>query len=242
MIEINLMPDVKQELIKAQQVRAKVIAVSVAIGVISISVVALLAAYIFAVQSVRSSMADTAIENGSDSLNSVEDLSKTLTIQNQLTKIAALNDDKKISSRIFDVLNAIIPPAPNSVQISNLSVDTDLQTITIEGQAPNSYAAVEVFKKTIAGAQLRFTDSYNEKQELPLASNISTSNTSYGEDSSGNKVLRFTLSFNYITELFAPASKNISIAISINGNVTDSYLGVPQSIFVQRATDLTEGQ
>jgi len=241
MIEINLVPDVKQELIKAQRIRARVIAGSIFIAVLSVSIVTLLAIYVFTIQTVRSGMADTAIKQGSDKLNSVTDLSKTLTIQNQLTKISALNSSKNINSRVFDVLAAIIPPAPNDVQISSLLVDSATGVVTVDGQATNSYAAVEVFKKTIAGATLKYTDVDNKTQQLTLASSISTSNTSYGEDTSGTKVLRFTLSFVYAPELLSPSSKNISIAITTDGNVTDSFLGVPQSIFAVRATDLTEG-
>ena len=242
MIEINLVPDVKQELIKAERTRSTVITISILIGVISIAIVALLAFYVFMVQGVRSTLADNAIKDGSEQLASVEDLSKTLTIQNQLTKISILNSDKKIDSRIFDLLTAIVPPAPNDIQISTLSVDSSTNLITIDGQASNSYAAVEVFKKTIEGAQVKYTDSNNAEQEVTLASDISTSNTSYGEDSSGTKVLRFTLSFVYADELFSPASKNVSVVITTNGNATDSYLGVPTSVFADRATDLTEGQ
>jgi len=241
MIEINLIPDVKQELIRAQRIRSNVIAGSVFIGIVSIAVVTLLAVYVFTVQAVRSGLADASIKQGSNELANVEDLSKTLTIQNQLTKISALNENKKIDSRIFDLLTAIIPPAPNNVQFSNFAVDSVTNTITIDGQAANSYAAVEVFKKTIEGATFKYTDVSDAKQEITLASNISTSNTSYGEDSSGDKVLRFTLSFTYVPEMFSPAAKNISIVITTNGNVTDSYLGVPKSIFVDRAADITEG-
>lgn len=241
MIEINLVPDIKQELLRAQRTRARVITGSIFIGVVSIAIVTLLAIYVFTVQTIRSGLADASIKQGSDKLAAVTDLTKTLTIQNQLTKISALNSNKKIDSRIFDVLNAVIPPAPNTIQISDLVVDSNTGIVTIDGQAANSYAAVEVFKKTIEGATLKYTDEENTPQAIALASNISTSNTSYGEDTTGVKVLRFTISFTYTPELFSPASKDISIAITIDGNVTDSFLGVPKSIFVDRATDLTGG-
>ncbi len=242
MIEINLVPDVKQELIKAQRIRSTVIAASLLIGSISVAVVALLVMYIFTVQAVRGGLVDNAIKQGSDKLASVEDLSKVLTIQNQLTKISDLNSNKNIYSRIFDLLSSIIPPSPNDVQISNLKIDSTTDLITIEGQASNSYAAVEVFKKTIEGAKVRYTDSNNKAQEVTLASSISTSDTSYGEDSSGIKVLRFTISFVYAPELFSLASKNASVVITIKGNATDSYIDIPKSIFADRAKDLTEGQ
>jgi Tfp pilus assembly protein PilN len=241
MIEINLVPDIKQELLRAQRIRTRVIAGSILIGVVAIAIVTLLVIYVFTIQAIRSGLADASIKQGSDKLVAVTDLTKTLTIQNQLTKISALNSSKKIDSRIFDVLNAIIPPAPNAVQISNLGIDSSTGVITIDGQAANSYAAVEVFKKTIEGTTLKYTDENNTSQSVALASNISTSNTSYGEDTTGARVLRFTLSFTYVPELFSPASKNIAILITINGNVTDSFLGVPKSIFVDRAADITGG-
>ena len=237
MIEINLIPAVKQELIKVQRVRATVIAFSILIGLVAIAVVTLLAIYVFGVQTVRSVVADDAIKKGGQQLASVEDLSKTLTIQNQLTKLSTMHDEKKIDSRIFDVLLAIIPPVPNDIQISDLAVDSTAGTITMQGQAANSYAAAEVFRKTIEGAKVKYTSDTGD-QSVALASNVSTGDTSYGEDASGAKVLRFTLSFTYAKELFAPSSKNATVIIATQGNVTDSYLGVPKSISVDRATDL----
>jgi hypothetical protein len=241
MIEINLVPDVKQELIKAQRVRATVISFSIVIGIISIGIVTVLAVYVFGFQTIRSGLADTAITDGTKKLTSVTDLPKTLTLQNQLTKLSSLNANKNIDSRIFNVLAAIIPPAPNGIQVSTLTVDSSTSTVSIEGQAANSYAAVEVFKKTIEGAQVKYTDGGNT-QQVTLASNVSTANTSYGEDSTGAKVLRFTLSFNYAPQLFAPSSTNLTVVITTNGNATDSYLGVPTSVFTTRAADLGTGK
>lgn len=239
MIEINLVPDVKQELIKAQRVRAAVISFSILIGFATAGIVTLLAVYVFGFQTIRGGIADGAIKDEAAKLSSVEDLSKTLTIQNQLTKISDMHTNKKIDSRIFDVLNAIIPPTPNDVTISTLSLDSEAGTISIEGQAANSYAAVEVFKKTIEGAKVQFKVDDTD-QEVVLASNVSTGDTSYGEDSSGAKVLRFTMVFNYAPELFAFTSRDLKVIISTNGNATDSYIGVPKSIFVERASDIDE--
>lgn len=241
MIEINLIPDVKQELIRAQRTRSTVITGSIFVGIASVAVVVILAVYVFGVQTARNLFADSSISSGIKKLQNVSDLQKTLTIQNQLSKITALNGNKKVDSRIFDVLGAVIPPAPNDIKISSISINSSSQTIVIEGQAVNSYSAVETFKKTIEGAVLKYTNNKKANQ-VNLASNISISDTSYGADSSGAKVLRFTMSFVYTKELFSPSSTNTSIAITVNGNVTDSYLGIPKSIFVDRAADITGGQ
>jgi hypothetical protein len=239
MIEINLIPNVKQELIEAQKVRAKVITGSVIISIVSVGIVSVLLFYVYGVQMVREGIADRAISSHSAKLFAVEDLSKILTIQNQLGQIDAIYDNKKVTSRLFDLLQNIIPPYPNDVQISNLNLDTVNRQITVEGQAANSYPAVEIFKKTIQGTNLEFkTDGIEELQSVVLADSVSTSSTSYGEDATGARVLRFTISFEYAPELFSPNSLDMKFKIVRDGNVTDSYLGVPKSIFVDRAQDL----
>jgi hypothetical protein len=236
MIEINLIPDVKQELIKARMVRSAVVSGAIITTIIALAIVAVLAIYVFGVQTVRNAVADSSIKDGSTKLASVQDLSKILTIQNQLTKINALNDAKPIDSRSFDMLQAIIPPAPNQVQVSTLKIDTATQTVTLDGQTP-SYPSLEAFKKTIAAANVRYKDTSGAQIDVPLASDLSLTNVSYGEDASGAKVLRFTVSFTYATELFASTITNPTIVLINGGNVTDSYLGIPKSIFVDRATD-----
>jgi Tfp pilus assembly protein PilN len=236
MIEINLIPDVKQELIRARMIRSAVVSGAIITTLVAGAVVVVLSAYVFGVQTVRGAVADEAIKKGSSQLASVEDLSKILTIQNQLTKINALNDAKAIDSRIFNVLQAIIPPAPNTVKISSLIINATTKSITFEGQTP-TYPSLEAFKKTIGASNVRYTDDSKSQKDVPLASNLSISNISFGEDSTGTKVLRFTVTFSYAAELFSPKVTNPTIVLIDGGNVTDSYLGIPKSIFTDRAAD-----
>ena len=241
MIEINLVPDIKQQLIKTQRIRSAVIVASVVVGIVSVAVVILLAIYIFGVQTYRNKAADDQITAKSAVIAKHTDLAKTLTIQNQLSKISSLNNGKTIYSRVFDILGAIIPPAPNDVQISTMSIDSEDSLIVLDGQAQNNYPALETFKKTIEGAIFNYyIEGDKTQQHVKLASLITTSDTSYGEDSTGAKVLKFTLSFSFANEVFSPLSKNTSVSITVNGNVTDSYLGIPKSIFTDAATDIVE--
>lgn len=236
MIEINLIPDVKQELLKAQRTRATVISASILTCIIAGGLVVALVLYVFGVQFARGAYLDGAIDKGNTKLSQVTDLSKMLTIQNQIDHINQLNDTKQIDSRLFDVLSAVIPPAPNSVQVSNVSLDAETSTLTLEGQT-KAYDSMEVFKKTLDSSLIVFTQDGTE-QQIKLASDISTTNISYGENSEGNKVLRFTLSFKYADELFSAKVPAVTFKLSVNGNVTDSYLGIPKSIFTEKAKDL----
>jgi len=112
MIEINLIPDVKQELLKAERSRAMVISGAIITCIVAGGIVALLAVYVYGFQGARNLFADNAIKSGSEELAKVEDLSKMLTVQNQIKQINELDKTKTVDSRLFDVLSAVIPPAP----------------------------------------------------------------------------------------------------------------------------------
>jgi len=236
MIEINLVPDIKQELIKARRVQALVISGAIVVGLIAIGIVILLALYLFGVQAVRSNLADAAITGKSKQLSGVSDLANTLTIQHQLTMLTQLHDEKNIDSRFFDLLAAINPEPPNNVTFSTTQVDADTKTIRLEGQASGGYTAADVLKKTIIGTKLVYKDSSGTTQTVSLTSDVSTSDLSYGEDSLGKKVLRFTLTFIYDDAFFARSSQNATILPPGRQNATDSYLRLPGSLFGDRAT------
>lgn len=236
MIEINLVPDVKQELLKAQRVRTSVISLAIIVGIAAIGVVVVLAMWVFAVQAARGVITDNTIKSESQKLSAVEDVSNTLTIQNQLAKLPQMHNSKHIDSRIFDILTTINPPAPNTISITKLTLDSSDSSIKIEAQAVNGYPALEVFKKTINATRFEFTRD-GEKQSVDLATSMSDSDRSYGEDASGAKVLRFALSFTYPEELFSRTAQNATIVAPDKTNVTDSFLGVPQSLFTPRASD-----
>lgn len=235
MIEINLVPDVKQELIRAQRVRAGVISLAIMVGIAAVSIVVILAIWVFAVQAARSVISDNTIKTESQKLSSVEDISNTLTIQNQLSKISEMHNTKSIDSRIFDILATINPSAPNNISITNVSIDAATTTIRIEAQASNGYPALDVFKKTIDATQFRFTKD-DQAQSVALVNDMSDSDRSYGEDASGAKVLRFTISFVYPAELFSKTALNATIVAPEKTNATDSYKGVPQSLFTQKVS------
>ena len=66
MIEINLVPDVKQELLRAQRARTGVISLAITVSVIAVGTVVLLAMWVFGVQTVRSLASDQAIKDRSE--------------------------------------------------------------------------------------------------------------------------------------------------------------------------------
>jgi len=77
-----------------------VISGSILVAIVSVGVVALMASYAFGVQFGIEVIADNNIKENTKKLESVKDLSKTLTIQSQLSKLSSLQDDKNLTSRL----------------------------------------------------------------------------------------------------------------------------------------------
>lgn len=231
MIEINLLPNVKRELLKTRVMRNRVISISFLVGGASIAAVVVLALIL------GSQIAAEAVQNGvikdrNDKLMAVEDLNKVVTIQHQLTKINEQHSRKKLNSRIFDVVTAVNPVAPNNVSFSDIKVNPESKTITLEGSAVNGYSALETLKKTILNTKIQTTDG-DKSSEVSLTKEIKDGDTSFGENSEGKKVLQFSFSFEYAEELLAPANNGTVSVLTPTGkvDVTDSRQGIPDSLF-----------
>lgn len=271
MIEINLVPDVKQELLRAQSQRNLLISVSIIAAIAAGVVVVLVAGYVYGAQSWMMKNSNDTINKEFNKLSAVEDLDKILTIRNQLSAVSTLNKDKHMTSRVYDMLNVVVPKSPHNIRISSIAVTPPVidktqpeesQTpqgslVAIEGQTTGSYASLEVFEKTIAAAVMEY-ESEGGSGELNCgnadekklcrylvvgggdrATSVQVAETSYGEDQNGAKTLYFKLSFTVVPEFFSSTVSNVSLKIGKDGNVTDSFTGVPRAIFEARTE--TEG-
>ncbi len=241
MIEINLVPDIKQEFLRSQSLRAKVtsaaILVSLAAGGLVVALVMVLG-----VQAARDALADNDIKSKYQKLvDANPDLNDIVTIQQQLSELSSVNDSKQVSSRLFDVLVLINPKEPNNVQMTEVRYDPSASTIQISGTAGvGSFNAVDAFKKTILNTKITYTSGSSEKTAA-LASDVKVGKTSLGENSLGERVVRFDISFKYPKDLFSNKVSNVRITTPEGEvDVTDSRLRVPDSLFTEPAGDIKE--
>ena len=134
--EINLVPDIKNEMIKALKLRNFIFFLCIVVVAASIGVSLFFFSIVSGQKAVVSGKTDT-LNIMSSKLNSYSDLSDFLTIRDQLGNLASISDNKKLISRTFGVLSAIIPTGADTITISNMSINLEdaSPTITIEAQA-----------------------------------------------------------------------------------------------------------
>ncbi len=238
MIEINLIPDVKREMIHAQKMRNTAIGFSIMAALAAGGVVVLLAVLV-GVQMLHESLARGEITKQFTTLQKTADIDKALTIQSQLGSISELNDKKTIDSRLLDVVAAVNPPAPNDVKFSSIQLDPTTNTLSLEGMAANSFQATETLRKLILNTKVESGEG--EVMSTPLTDEVTISDASYGENSDGQRVLSFKASFIYPAGLFDNTFKNVRIVTpNSKVDVTDSRTRVPMTLFSAPATK-TEG-
>lgn len=243
MIQINLVPDVKQEMLHAQRMRNVAISFSIVIGIVAVGIVVALA-LVLAGQTAVQKIEEGQINSGYSKLSSNADLNSALTIQNQLSTISSQNTTRTIDSRLLDVLAAINPPAPNDVKLSKVTLDPSQDTVTLEGSALGGYPATDVFRKTILNTTVTAKQQgSSSSQDMPLTSNVTLQDTSYGEDATGAKVVRFTIIFTYPDGLLDNRMSDVKISTpSARVDVTDSKTLIPDSMFSQAASDVKGGK
>lgn len=234
MIEINLIPTVKKELIRTRTIRNRVISISFLVGGASVALVVVLGV-IFGGQLAAEALQNNGIKDKSDKLSSITDLDKVVTLQNQLSKITSQHNSKRVNSRIFDMVGAINPASPNDASFSSVKVNPESKTVTLEGSVASGYSALETLKKTILNTKVKTVDPKddNASSEVALTSEIKDGNTSYGDGQDGKKVLQFSFSFEYPEDLLAVSyGKKVSIITpTARHDVTDSRQSIPDSLF-----------
>lgn len=189
MISINLLPDVKKELLRIRRERNLVITVSIfAVGG-SIAALVILGGILGGLN-IAKVVTENSINTNKATINSaIEDkqLNEYLTIQNQLSQISDLKGQQLVYSRIMDYLVQLNPASPNNAELT--TVDMDMSgtsvTATLEGKV-SRFEALNVYKTTLASAELVYEEKSEEGADDETASKSSDSSISGESNANGN--------------------------------------------------------
>lgn len=217
MIQFNLLPDIKIQFLKAQRQKRLFILISTIVIIASITVLVLLAVTVFGVQ--RKSINDLTndIASASEELQSTEDLSKILTVQNQLNVLPELHNEKPVAGRLFGYLN---DATPNNINIARAQADFTTNTLTLSGGA-NALEDVNQFIDT-----LKFTNftTNGDDERRRAFSGVVLSN--FGRDATA---ATYTIELTFEPIIF---SEQHTVALIVPNIITTrSEVAQPQALF-----------
>lgn len=204
MYEISLVPDVKAELLQKQKMRNLIIFICIIVAGICVGIILIMLGIIGS-QSLTVSSQETEIAcrtdgtaggSGSSCSNygspimTFKNVNELLTIQDQMKSIDALNSNKVKFSRVFGVLDVILPDGSvngDKVSISSLTTDLSESRLSFEaiGQAENNigFHVLESFRKGLDRTYFDYGDYMRKNEDgeyVPIPSFCITEYTEKG--------------------------------------------------------------
>lgn len=228
MIQFNLLPDVKQEFIKAQRLKHLVIVVSIAVAAVSIFVTLMLFMVVNVYQRTQLTNVDKRIAEGSKELKGTESLDKILTIQNQLNNLTALHEAKPATSRLKDYISAVTPKDVTYAKIElvltlpeNAQVTMTENSLTFTGAA-DSLKTVNQFIDTLKFTKYQvITETKDDSGKVVSTEKSEEKNAfsnvvldTFGRD---DKEASFTIKLNFDSVIF---DNKVKVALVVPETIT----------------------
>lgn len=230
MIGLNLLPDVKKEFLKAQRTRNTVIGISILSIFIAGGLTVFLALFVYVGQSTAITAVKGDIAKKQKTLEGKTEITKYLTIQNQLKSLKVLHskDYKVLYSRLLDYLPQLNPSAPNNVQLGSVKVMTEGASIGIQGTTQD-FHAIDTFKSTLENARFSYK-SGNDTVEVALFSEVILSSAALSRDNNNRSNVAFEFELTYSSEIFSPEVKEFQLIVP-KLTISDAQNNAPSELF-----------
>jgi hypothetical protein len=232
MIQLNLLPDVKMEYIKAQRSRRLVTTVSV---LASVGAIVLLGGLLSvgALQKKHINDVNKDIVSSRKNLEKKPQINKILTVQNQLESLPGLHSTKPSASRMFEYLNSV---TPSDISLGSLDIDFINYEINITGSAP-SLAGVNKYIDTLKFTTFTSEESSAEApsaesspgDKLPAFSNVVLTGFSLGTDTQQSSKATYIITLSYDPLIF-DITKTVKLSVP-NRITTRSAISQPTELF-----------
>ncbi len=182
MFEINLVPDLKAAILKTQRIRNIVFIVCV-LMMIGVGVMVAVLFSIKLVQDANIGEQSERLKLMSMKISNYDDLNEFLTMQNQLNSIDAIAKSRLEYSRIFNLINTLVPTNGDIITFSEVNVDFVNNAINFDAKADAvnepliDYRVLEAFKKSMEYMRFDYGEYKNENNiTIPSVCIIETDN------------------------------------------------------------------
>lgn len=230
MIQINLLPDVKQEYLRTQQTKHAVIVAAALISAIVLGVTVLFFVYVQVVQPQYQKVVQNDIDKSIQELKAKPDAQRLVTVQGVLEQIPALKDQQQVISRTFDYVKGF---TPRSVAYTRVGLALDTTTISLSGGTV-SYEQAHVLANNLKSAKMIYRQNDAEQTINPYT-NIVFNSLSKAENATDGRPVTFEITFQFNPILFDP--KISDQKITVNASSEDLLLPSAQPFDASQTTE-----
>lgn len=162
MIQVNLIPDLKAEYLRAQRTKRIFVSLSFIVSAAAAGVVVLMFLYVNVAQGKHTNDLKGDIAELGEEYQSIQDLDKVLTVQKQLESLPGLHENKPRISRLSSFLSTVTPSG--IVTLNSFKLDFNDTTFTLSGAAQD-VPSVNVFVDSLKNARYVIADEAGQEQE-----------------------------------------------------------------------------
>lgn len=230
MVQFNLLPDVKLEYIKTRRLKRLMVTISIIFAGACLTVAVLLFLAVNVLQKKHLNDLDKDITAAASQVQRIPDIDKIITVQNQLTSLPALHDDKPAAKLLFGYLAQVTPA---NVTFSNVMVDFPNSTFTVTGLG-KTFLDVNTFVDT-----LKFT-TYTDKEDPEATPKVAFSKVLLTSFSTTDKGATYTVEFSFDPSIF---DNDKSISLTVPKTITTrSQINQPNALFQPNPAPATNKQ
>lgn len=208
MIEVNLLPSVKKDFLKAQQMKHTVIVASVLVSAASLVSLTLLLSYVQVVQPQHQKNLQVDIDKGIRAVKEKQDVVRVVTVQGALESLPELQDKKQISSNLFTYVSSF---TPRTVSYSNVKLNLEENTLVLQGSA-SSFEQANILANNLKSAKFTYKNEDQVQTATPFT-DVVFDGLSKSEQSQDGKSVSFQITLKLDPIIFDQLAKEAKVTV-----------------------------
>ncbi len=220
MIRVNLLPDVKQEYLKAEQNKHTVLVAAILTSISVVALAILFFAYVQVVQPTIQKSVQKDIDKGLTEIKQKQNAQRMVTVQGVLEQVPALKDKQQVTSRTFTYLKQFTPRA---VTYNKVSLNLETNTIVLSGSTV-AYETANVLANNLKSAKFTYFKGDAEQTSVPFSA-VTFNNLGKSESAENGMPVSFEITFQFDPTMF---DQSISKPV-IKVNASSEQLLVPET-------------
>ena len=229
MIQLNLLPDVKLDYIKAQRTQRLVFSIAFLVTAASIILLVLILG-LDGLQKKHLSDLNNNITAQTNQIKNKPQIGSILTVQNQLESLTALHASKPAASQLFGYLTQV---TPTQVSITSFGIDFTQNTATITGAA-DKFSSVTTYVDNLKATT--YTTAINSSNS-PAFSNVVLSSFGISGGTASTPAANYTITLGFDKTIF-DITQTIKLTVP-QQTITRSDISQPPALFTDAPASQT---